>query len=235
MHAFEDDGFDQVDFTLMHVEDEFIMDLKDHPGLQLLPLHLVEDPDHGDLDHVGGGSLNRGVDGIAFGKAADGGVARGDVAQVTAALHHGFNIAVAAGRFDGAVHVSLDIRVFHEILVNDFGGLLARNAQPFGQSEGGNSIDDPEIDHLGIAAHLFGYLSEGYAIHFCRGGRVDVEPLVEISDHPGIAAQVGDDAQLDLRVVGRKQHMVVVPRDKGLPDLATLLGADGDVLEVRIV
>ena len=61
---------------------------------------------------------------------------------------------------------------------------------------------------------------------------VDVpgERLLERLD----AGHVGEHAQLDLRVVGRHQPMAVLG-DEGAADLAALLGADRDVLQVRIV
>jgi hypothetical protein len=44
---------------------------------------------------------------------------------------------------------------------------------------------------------------------------------------------VGEDPELDLRVVGRHEA-VARRRDERRPDAATLLGADRDVLQVRI-
>src|SRR5207249_6065715 len=47
---------------------------------------------------------------------------------------------------------------------------------------------------------------------------------------------VGDDAQLDLRVVGGEEHRVGsdIASDESAPDLLAELGADGDVHQVRV-
>ena len=62
---------------------------------------------------------------------------------------------------------------------------------------------------------------------------MDVLPGAEGRQHALVVGHVRHDAQLDLRVVHREQH---VPRrgDEALADAAPLLGADGDVLQVRV-
>ena len=52
-------------------------------------------------------------------------------------------------------------------------------------------------------------------------------------DQALIAGHVGENAQLDLGVVGI-QEQESVPRDKDLPDLPSKLHADRNVLEVRL-
>ena len=51
-------------------------------------------------------------------------------------------------------------------------------------------------------------------------------------DKVGVAAQVGHDAQFDLRVVRRDYHSVRAARDEGLADLLSPFRSDRDVLEV---
>ena len=62
---------------------------------------------------------------------------------------------------------------------------------------------------------------------------MDVVALDEGFDHVGVFAEVGHDAQLDLRVVGREEFAAVVG-DEGLADLLAVLVADGDVLQVGV-
>jgi hypothetical protein len=52
---------------------------------------------------------------------------------------------------------------------------------------------------------------------------------------PGVVGQVGHDPHLDLAVVGGHQALEARPGDEALADLAALLGADRDVLQVRVV
>ena len=71
------------------------------------------------------------------------------------------------------------------------------------------------------------------AEHLGRGRRVDVLAAREGLAQLRLAGDVGEDAQLDLRVVGREQP---VPRlgDERRADLAAELGADRNRLEVRV-
>ena len=57
---------------LIEVEHQFVMHLEEHPGLQFMAGQLALDVDHRQLDHVGRGALNGGVNGVALGRAAHG-------------------------------------------------------------------------------------------------------------------------------------------------------------------
>ena len=58
-------------------------------------------------------------------------------------------------------------------------------------------------------------------------------PLAERVDQRRVLGQVREHAELDLRVVGRDQHVARLG-DERAADLAAELGADRDVLQVRI-
>ena len=62
---------------------------------------------------------------------------------------------------------------------------------------------------------------------------MDVVAARERVDQRLVAGQVREHAQLDLRVVGGDQHVPGLG-DEGAADLAADLGADRDVLQVRI-
>ena len=64
---------------------------------------------------------------------------------------------------------------------------------------------------------------------------MDIVAEVEVSDHSGVLAQVCDDAQLDLAVVGGKQCVCLTARHEGATDFAALRGAHRYVLQVRVV
>ena len=66
----------------------------------------------------------------------------------------------------------------------------------------------------------------------CRDG-VDILGSLISLDQAFIAGHVGEDAQLDLGVVGI-QEQETIPRDKDLPYLPSKLHADRNVLEVRL-
>ena len=68
------------------------------------------------------------------------------------------------------------------------------------------------------------------------GGRgpVDIHPFAEGRDQVLVAAEVGHDAQLNLRIVGRNDDTVRRTGHEGFADFAAAFGADGDVLQVRV-
>ena len=84
-HAFGDDGRDALLFGTEHVDDQFVVYLKDHLRPDAFGRETAVDIDHGDLHDVGRGSLDRGVHGIALGQATRHGVVRGDVVEIAAA------------------------------------------------------------------------------------------------------------------------------------------------------
>jgi hypothetical protein len=68
----------------------------------------------------------------------------------------------------------------------------------------------------------------------CGGLAVDVGAAGERVAKVLIARDVGQDAQLDLRVVGREQRHVRRPGDERAPNPPAQLRTDRNVLEVRI-
>ena len=66
-----------------------------------------------------------------------------------------------------------------------------------------------------------------------RGAHVHVLAARKASTSSGSPDEVGEDAKLDLRVVGADDD-VTRRRDEGRADRPAELGADGDVLEVRV-
>ena len=66
-----------------------------------------------------------------------------------------------------------------------------------------------------------------------RGAVVDVLARAEGVDERRVAREVGEDAQLDLAVVGGEEEVARLGHE-GLADAPALRGADRDVLEVRV-
>ena len=62
---------------------------------------------------------------------------------------------------------------------------------------------------------------------------MDVQALGEGGFQLGDVAHMGQEAQLDLAVVGADQHLARLGHE-GLADLAALLRPDRDVLQVRV-
>ena len=55
-------------------EVEFVVHLQYHLALDMLCLETLEDVYHGYFDDVGGSTLDGSIDGVALGKAPDGGI-----------------------------------------------------------------------------------------------------------------------------------------------------------------
>src|SRR3982751_3670059 len=66
-----------------------------------------------------------------------------------------------------------------------------------------------------------------------RGERMDVIAAAESFHQKLISGKVGEQAKFDLRVVGREQHMAFFG-DEGGADLAPLLSANGNVLQIWV-
>ena len=76
------------------------------------------------------------------------------------------------------------------------------DAEPFREPEGRDAVDDAEIGRFGLAALVARDLFDGFVVDARGGGGVDVVAGVEVGDHVLVAAEVGHDAQLNLRIVG---------------------------------
>ena len=62
---------------------------------------------------------------------------------------------------------------------------------------------------------------------------MDVEPVLEGVLQRVDVGDMGEEAELDLAIVRADQDIAVL-RDEGFADLAAFLGADRDILQVRV-
>ena len=74
-HLLAHQGLHFTFFLERDFEDQFVVDLENHAGLQIALGQLTIDGNHGELDEIGGRTLQRRVDGGALGKSALVGVA----------------------------------------------------------------------------------------------------------------------------------------------------------------
>ena len=63
---------------------------------------------------------------------------------------------------------------------------------------------------------------------------MEIGAAVESRDQVLVTRQVREQAKLDLRVVSREEQRVLIERHEALADVATKLGAHGDVLQIRV-
>ena len=93
------------------VEEQFVVDLERHAGTQLTGGDLTVERDHGELDEVGGGALQRRVDGGALSEAAHVRVARAYVRDGADTAEVGAYGLIAADCFQRLVDEAADAGV----------------------------------------------------------------------------------------------------------------------------
>ena len=102
------------------------------------------------------------------------------------------------------------------------------------QSLRGNAVDDAEVDRLGVATLIARDLVERDVEDFGGDGAVNIFVLLERFHQRRLFGEMGEDAQLDLRIVGGHQHVIGFAGDEGETDPPAFVGADRDVLQIRI-
>ena len=101
------------------------------------------------------------------------------------------------------------------------------------ETEGRRAVDDPEVHRLGARALLGRDRVGRDPGDLGRRAAVDVLAAAEGLDQALVARVVREDAQLDLRIVGREQP-AALGRHEGLANAHALGAADRDVLDVRM-
>ena len=95
------------------------------------------------------------------------------------------------------------------------------------------AVDDAEVDCLGPPPYLAGLQQGVDAEHFAGGPGVNVLVLSEGVDQHRVLRKMGQDPQLDLRIV-RGEQLAALVGNEGRSNLGAKLRADGDVLQVGI-
>ncbi len=102
------------------------------------------------------------------------------------------------------------------------------------QAERTEAVEHAKVNRLGDPPHRrinrrLGNVEDAGGHH-----AVDVVVIGEGLAECGIAREMGEDSQLDLRIVGGEQRPTGRPCDERLANLPTVLGAHRDVLQVRV-
>ena len=197
LHDVENLGHELLFFLDDEIEDQFIVHLKQEFAT-IAGFQQRIDADHRELDHIGCGALDRRVNGSAFGIATDVLIGRMDVGQHAAAAAERLDIALLAGLGDGGIHEGLDAGVLLEIIVDELCCITAGDAEALAEAEGGNAVDDAEIDHFGVTAHFLGDLGGSDAIHLGGGGGVNVGIFAEGGNHARVTRKCCHDAKFNL-------------------------------------
>ena len=204
---------------------------------------------HGDFDDVGAGALDWGIGGgpqlLALHPGPSGHLqlngeriptppasqAGWVEVEGAAAPQDRFHIALAQGQAFLHFQIGEDAGVTLPVTAQEVLGLGLAHACFSGETLGTHAIDHTEVDRLAeppfVGADLVFVKQEA------GGEGMDIIPLVEGLDQHLFPREVGEDAQLDLGIVGADQLPAFLGQE-GLADPTTELGADRNVLEVGI-
>ena len=109
--------------------------------------------------------------------------------------------------------VSQHLRIAGEIGVDEFAGLIAGDLQPLGQAERALAVNQAEVDRLGHAPLTGRDLAFGNLEDLGGHPGVNVAILGEGLPQFLIAAEVGQQPQFDLRIIGREQLPARLPAE----------------------
>ena len=210
----------------MHLQHEFRLKAVSNQAA----LNLV----HGEFDDIGRAALHGMVHRRALAEAALHFVARLQLGNMALAAEHRGREPAFFRLFNRLVEVGAHARIGLEITINHILSLFETDSQALGQAERLLAIDDAEVYGLRATAQLRGDLFHGNAEHARGGVGMEVGARAERIYQVLVARQMREQAKLDLRVVGRNEHVALAQRHEASTHAATEIGAHGNVLQVRI-
>ena len=210
----------------MHLQHKFrLKAVSDQAALNLV---------HGELDDIGRTALHGMVHRRALAEAALHFVARLQLGNMALAAEHRGREPTFLRLFNRLVEVGAHARIGLEITVNHILSLFETDSQALGQAERLLAIDDTEVHGLRATAQLRGDLFHGNAEHACGGVGMEVGARAERIYQVLVTRQMREQAKLDLRVVGRNEHIALAQRHEASTHTAAEIGAHGNVLQVRV-
>ena len=218
---------------LRHFKDKLVVDLQQHLRRKLVVPQCVVHADHGAADNVGGRALQSRIYGGALVKRTHRGVRGADFRVMAFAPEQRQHVAVLLGERLGGFDIVANAGKALEILFDIGAGFLAGDAELVGEPESRDAVDNTEIDCFGAAADFGGHAFHRHAEHFGSRHGVNIESLAKRLLQRRDATDLGQQPQFDLRIVGRNE-LVAGCRNEGAADLAAILGADRNILQIRI-
>ena len=210
------------------------MHLQDQPAGDMGLRQGGVDANQRHLEDVGGKALDARVHRLTLACLANPEVGVGQLRDRTAAAEQRLGVATHACLDHRAVHICLHVGESDEVCIEDHSRIGRWDPQSLTEPVGLHAVRQPVADHLGLRPHLDRDVVRLDTEHSGRGGVVDVDTAAERLDQPGVGSEVSDAAQLDLVVVGDQQR-VAGRRHEGLAELAALVAANRDVVEIRLI
>ena len=148
-------------------------------------------------------------------------------------MEEGGDKTVPPRLFDNPVHEFLYAPVQIEITVNERLRFLAADVELLGQAKGAHAVNNAEIDAFCHPPHLGGDEGRMHSEYLRRRVAVHILACLERLDQRLVPGIMGEDPQIDLRIIGGQQDMAG-RGDECLPDPLSFPAAHGNVLQIRI-
>src|SRR6266700_4821252 len=182
------------------------MHLQDHAGRKTTLLEGGRNAHHRDLNQVRRRPLQRRIGRRALAERADVVVAILELRDVAPPSKQCLDIPLRPSLSDGAIEPRADAGEPREVLLDELFRFILGDAELTRERERALPVNGRKIDRLGPGSHLGRHLVLGDVENDGRGLAVDVPALREGLDERGIAREMRQQTQLDLRVIGRQQH-----------------------------
>jgi len=147
-HLFANKGSYGIHFRFGDFKNQFVVDLQKHAGFQVACSQFAVDADRGQLDQIGGRSLQGRIHGRALGETAHVEVLAVDVGNRTDPSEERLHVPIPARFFHGAIEISAHALVFVEVGFNELFGLALLDLKSLLQAKSRKPINNSEIDDL---------------------------------------------------------------------------------------
>src|SRR5439155_23911985 len=215
------------------LNDKLVMDLQDHARCKPLRFQGPGDADHRHLDQVRRRYLEGRVRGGALAEGADVVVAVLELRNIAPPSEQCLDIPLLARLGHSAIQPGPHTREPREVLLDEPFRVILRDAELTGQGERPLPVDRAKVDRLRAGSHFRRDLVLRHGEDDRRRLAVNVPALLEGFDECRVARQMGQQSQLDLRIVGREKHRAG-GSDEGAANGLAARCAHGDVLQVWI-
>ena len=210
------------------------MDLEHDRALEPFILERFVEVDDCDLEDVRSEALDPSVHRLTFAGLPDLPIVRREFGDLPTPPEKGLGVAPFTGQLDRVLHVLLHGRERSEVTLEDFGCLGHRDVEALRKPVSLHAVGEAVRHHLRFRPFLDMDILGSDVEHGCGRCRVNVVAGLERPDQARILRKVSDASQLDLVVVG-DQELVPLPSDKGRSENSPPLGADGNVVQVRLI
>ena len=190
-------------------------------------------PDHSQLDDIRRRALNGRVQGDSLRAAADVVIAAGKLWNIPAAAVQGCGVAVTLGVFHHLLHIVPDAVIIGKIIVNIGSGLVPTYPDVLRKRELTDAVDNAEVYRFGVSALQGSHFLHRHAEDLGGSGGMNVHMVAEGLLHSLVVCDMRQHPQLNLAVIRVHQHTAFF-RHEHFPNFRPQVGADGDVLQIRL-